>query len=86
MTRVAVVALVWLELVRDALRRHWRRLLVGAVVGWALASVLGAVVLFLLEPYTELAASQVSAVVFVFAGIAIGAVAAYAARRDDGQV
>jgi len=82
-TRALVVGLVWAELVREACRRYWRRLLVGAFVGWALASVAGAIGVVLLEPHTSLASSQVAAVCFVWVGVLAGAVTAYARRRDD---
>lgn len=83
--RLLVAGVMWAAAARDTARRHWRRLLLGATIGWALASLAGAVLVVVLEPYEPAVASTAAALVFVYAGILAGAVSAYAVRRDDGQ-
>lgn len=80
MTRALVVGLVWAQVARGTIARYWRRLLVGAVVGWALASAIGALVLALVDPYLGPDAEFVSAFVFVYGGIIAGALVAYSWR------
>jgi hypothetical protein len=70
-----------------ALARYWRRVLVGGLVGWVLAVVLGALVLALLEVEGVLSrsTSDTFAIGIVLAGIALGALCAYAIRPQDRQ-
>lgn len=84
LTRRAVTVLVTLDVLREELRRYWRRLLVGALAGWVVATVLGSVVLVALELETGYAAGVVSASVLVWVGIGAGALVAYSIRRERG--
>jgi hypothetical protein len=65
-----------------ALARYWRRILVGAFVGWFAAVVLGAVALALLEVGGVItrSTSDALAIVIVLGGTALGALSAYALR------
>lgn len=83
-TRALVSTLVVLDVIREELRRNWRRLLVGAFVGWGLATVIGAFVLALLDPYITPTSSDIAAVVTVCAGVIAGAVVAYSWREARG--
>lgn len=80
-SRALVSALVMLDVVRETLRRHWRRMLVGAFVGWALATVIGALALALLDPYIAGRTSDVWAFVFVYGGVIAGAAVGYSWRE-----
>lgn len=70
----------------EAVARSWRRILFGAFVGWAVASVAGAVLLVVLERLDVItwATSDMLAVVIVLTGTGIGAMVAYA-RRPAGR-
>lgn len=65
-----------------ALGRYWRRILVGAFVGWFAAVVLGAVALALLEVGEVISrtTSDALAIVIVLGGTGLGALSAYAMR------
>jgi len=84
MARVLVSLVVLAGSLRDVVRAHWRRLLVGAFVGWATATVLGAVLLALATPVLAGRSSDAVAVGLVYGGILLGVVTAYA-LRDDGR-
>lgn len=77
---------VWgrIELTRlaDAVRDQWKRILVGAFIGWIIAVVIGAFVLAGLEAEGLLsrATSDEAAIVIVLYGVGIGALNAYALR------
>lgn len=65
-----------------ALGRYWRRILVGALVGWVVAVVGGAVILATLE-YQGVVSRSTSdglGIAIVLGGTAIGALIAYALR------
>jgi len=65
-----------------AARRHWRRIAVGAFVGWLVSSVAGAFVLVWFES-TGLIDAETSPLVgaaLVWGGMGVGALLAYAAR------
>ena len=70
-----------------AVGRYWRRILVGAFVGWLFAVVLGAVALaFLeLEDVISRSTSDSLAIVIVLGGVALGAFGAYAIRPSRGD-
>jgi NADH:ubiquinone oxidoreductase subunit 5 (subunit L)/multisubunit Na+/H+ antiporter MnhA subunit len=66
----------------DAVRCHWRRILVGAIVGWLFAVVGGAFALATLE-FHGLVSNSTSdelGIVIVLYGVGIGALNAYALR------
>ena len=67
---------------RAAVRQHWRRILVGAAVGWVFAVVGGAFALASLEFHHLISPSTSDEVgiVIVLYGVGIGALNAYALR------
>jgi hypothetical protein len=67
---------------RDGVREHWKRILVGAFVGWLLAVVGGAVALALLEIHHVIshATSDDLGIIIVLYGVGIGALNAYTFR------
>lgn len=71
----------------EAVRRHWRRILVGAFVGWVLAVVGGATTLAALETLglVSRATSDSLAIATVLAGIGLGALAGNAHKQDARQ-
>lgn len=73
------------ERLRKAVRRYWRRILVGAFVGWIFATVGGAFGLASLE-FWGLVSQQRSddlGIAMVLAGVGLGALIAYAGRADQ---
>ena len=68
---------------REAIARHWRRILVGAFSGWLGSTVVGALVLVWLES-RGLVVSDESAALYaaavVWGGTVVGALAAYSSR------
>jgi NADH:ubiquinone oxidoreductase subunit 5 (subunit L)/multisubunit Na+/H+ antiporter MnhA subunit len=77
---------VWarIELVRlvDALRGHWKRILLGAFVGWLFAVIGGAFALASLEFHhiVSTATSDELGIVIALYGVGIGALNAYTFR------
>ena len=71
---------------RGAVRQYWKRILVGAFVGWVFAVVGGAFGLASLEfwGFVSQQTSDSLGIATVFAGIGLGALVAYAGR-DAGQ-
>jgi hypothetical protein len=71
-----------------AVGRYWRRILVGAFVGWLVAVVLGAVALALLELEDVISQSTSDglAIVIVLGGVGLGALGAYAIRPSRPEV
>jgi hypothetical protein len=67
---------------RGAVRHHWRRILIGAFVGWVFAVVGGAFALASLEFHQLIspATSDELGIVLVLYGVGIGALNAYALR------
>lgn len=82
LTKPLVLVLVTLDAWRDGLRRHWRRLLVGAFVGWALASIVGAAGVVVLELRFGVVVDEAPTVAFVWSGVLAGAAVAYSIRRE----
>ncbi len=82
-TRGYVWARVELVACAEAARRHWRRILVGAFVGWLLAVIGGAFALALLEFHGLVSAttSDELGIVVVLYGVGIGALNAYTFRH-----
>jgi hypothetical protein len=82
---------VWLwplsagERFRKALSQYWRRILVGAFVGWVFAVVGGAFGLASLEfwGFVSRGLSDDLGIVTVLAGVGLGALIAYAGRPDQ---
>ena len=70
-----------------AVRQYWKRILLGAVVGWLLASVGGAIALASLEVHDVISRSTSDdlGVIVVFFCTGIGALNAYALRRPAQQ-
>lgn len=66
----------------DALRGHWKRILLGAVVGWLFAVVGGAFALASLEFHhvVSTATSDELGIVIALYGVGIGALNAYTFR------
>jgi NADH:ubiquinone oxidoreductase subunit 5 (subunit L)/multisubunit Na+/H+ antiporter MnhA subunit len=66
----------------DAVRGHWRRIVLGAIVGWIFAVVGGAFALASLEFHGVIsnATSDELGIVIVLYGVGIGAINAYALR------
>jgi NADH:ubiquinone oxidoreductase subunit 5 (subunit L)/multisubunit Na+/H+ antiporter MnhA subunit len=82
LTRTYVLARI--ELVRfvDALREHWKRILLGAFVGWLFAVIGGAFALASLEFHHVVsnATSDELGIVIALYGVGIGALNAYTFR------
>jgi NADH:ubiquinone oxidoreductase subunit 5 (subunit L)/multisubunit Na+/H+ antiporter MnhA subunit len=78
--------LLWLLLasvrLRDGARQHWKRILVGAFVGWLCAVVGGAIALAGLEVHHVISrtTSDELGVVLVLYGVGLGALNAYTFR------
>jgi hypothetical protein len=68
--------------VRDALRGYWKRIAVGAFLGWLISTVLGAFALVGFESFHLIAAddSPLLGAAIVWMGIAVGGSVAYVAR------
>ncbi len=82
--RVVVWSLAASARLVEAVRRHWRRILVGAFVGWVLAVVGGATALAALETLgvVSRATSDSLAIATVLAGIGLGALAGNALKPE----
>jgi NADH:ubiquinone oxidoreductase subunit 5 (subunit L)/multisubunit Na+/H+ antiporter MnhA subunit len=67
---------------RTAVRQHWRRILLGAAVGWIFAVVGGAFALAQLEFHDVItrSTSDELGIVIVLYGVGLGALNAYALR------
>ena len=83
--RVHVWARVEFTRLVEATRRHWRRILVGAFVGWFFAVVGGAFALASLEFHglVSQATSDELGIVIVLYGVGIGALNAYVFRPAE---
>jgi hypothetical protein len=83
MTRLLALAHVESIRLRSAVRRHWRRIVLGAVCGWFASSVLGAFGIVWLESIGAIRSEEGVALVgaaIVWSGIGVGALVAYAIR------
>jgi hypothetical protein len=80
--RAAVWSFLAIGRLSAALRRHWKRVLLGAFVGWILASVVGAVALVALEilGLVSRETSDALGIVVVLGGVGLGALIAYALK------
>jgi hypothetical protein len=66
-----------------ALRRHWKRIVLGVACGWLISTVVGAFALVWLESIGVLSPEEttpIAGAVIVWSGMALGGVIAYAAR------
>jgi hypothetical protein len=81
-TRTYVSARIELTRFAEAVKDQWKRILIGAFIGWIIAVVVGAFVLVGLETEGLLshATSDDAAIVIVLYGVGIGALNAYALR------
>jgi len=81
-TRTYVGARIELARLVDAVRGHWKRVLLGALVGWLFAVVGGAFALASLEFHglVSSATSDELGIVIVLYGVGLGALNAYALR------
>jgi hypothetical protein len=70
---------------RGAIRQYWRRILVGAFVGWLFATIGGAFGLASLEfwGFVSERTSDDIGIATVLAGVGLGALFAYASRADQ---
>ena len=70
------------ERLRDGARAHWKRILVGASLGWLLSVVVGAIALAALERHDVIssATSDGLGIIIVLYGVGIGALNAYTFR------
>jgi NADH:ubiquinone oxidoreductase subunit 5 (subunit L)/multisubunit Na+/H+ antiporter MnhA subunit len=86
-TRTYVLGRIELARFTDALRRHWRRILVGAFVGWGFAVVGGAFALASLEFHGLVSGttSDELGIVIVLYGVGIGALNAYTFRPREAE-
>jgi hypothetical protein len=77
--------IVTLARLRGAVRQYWRRILVGAFVGWVFAVIGGAFALETVEfwGFVSHETSNSLGVAMVLAGIGLGALIAYAGRSDQ---
>lgn len=75
-TYVAVLGL------KDAVREYWKRIAVGALCGWLITSVLGAIALVGFESAHLITAedSTLLGAALVWMGMGVGAMVAYVAR------
>lgn len=77
---------LWLLLasarLRDGIQQHWKRILVGAFVGWLFAVVGGAIALASLELHHVISRSTSDelGIVLVLYGVGLGALNAYTFR------
>ena len=69
---------------RRAIRRYWRRILVGAFVGWIFATIGGAFALASLEfwGFVSMQTSDELGIATVLAGVGLGALIAYSGRVE----
>jgi hypothetical protein len=83
MTRLLARAHVESIRLRSAVRRYWRRIVLGAVCGWFASSVLGAFGIVWLESIGAVRSEEGVALIgaaIVWSGIGLGALVAYAIR------
>lgn len=86
-TRVSLWIAIELMRLRGGLRSGWRRILVGAAVGWLLAVVLGATTLAALEVGGLISPEQSDelAIALALFGLGLGGLNAHALRGSEPQ-
>ena len=83
---------LWLSLAirrfGEALHRYWKRILLGAFVGWIVAVVVGAVALAVLEALGLVSrqTSDALGIATVLGGVGLGALIAYALKPAPRRV
>jgi drug/metabolite transporter superfamily protein YnfA len=82
---LSVWLLVSVGKVRDAVRTNWKRILVGAAIGWVFAVIGGAFALASLEFHGVVSrtTSDELGIVIVLYGVGIGALNAYVFRPAE---
>jgi hypothetical protein len=82
LTRIYVWARIELARLAEALRGHWKRILLGALVGWVFAVIGGAFALASLEFHHVVShgTSDELGIVIALYGVGIGALNAYTFR------
>ena len=88
MTRLLARAHVESIRLRSAVRRYWRRIVLGAVCGWFASSVLGAFGIVWLVSIGAVRSEEGVALVgaaIVWSGVGVGALVAYAMRPAPAQ-
>lgn len=72
---------------KDAMRVHWKRIAVGALCGWLIASVLGAIALVGFESANLITAedSPLLGAALVWMGMGVGAMIAYVAKPQPAE-
>ena len=70
--------------IRGALREYWKRIAVGALCGWLISSILGAIALVAFESAQLITAedSTLLGAALVWMGIGVGGLVAYVARPE----
>ena len=70
------------ERLRDGVQTHWKRIVVGASLGWLLSVVVGAIALAALELHDVISSttSDGLGIIIVLYGVGIGALNAYTFR------
>ena len=85
MTRLFVYMLITKNRFFRSLSKHWKRILVGCAIGWVVAMISGAFLLFGLEKYTGLSLTTLNLLGFAYAWfiIALGGVVSYSLRKKQ---
>jgi len=88
MTRIGLWTLEEVTRLQGALRRHWKRILLGALAGWITAIVVGATMLAGLEVGGLITreTSNTLAIAAGLGGVGLGALAAYALKPAPRRV
>lgn len=83
MTRVYITSMLALRRLGSAISTYRKRILIGAVLGWLISTVVGAFGLAVLEVYgtLPLADANVLGAGIVWTGVVLGAMIAYTGRE-----
>ena len=84
--RLTIQAWIHLDTFFSAIKRNWKRLLVGAFLGWIITTLTGALLDYFVW-YSgfdlSLMVRNIIAVIYVYSGIIFGALIAYAIRPQN---
>jgi len=85
MTRLFVYMIIAKEKFFKSLSKYWKRILVGCAVGWVVAMISGAFLLFSLEEYTDLNLTTLNLLGFAYAWfvIALGGLVSFGLRKKQ---